>query len=72
MSKAAVLSTLGRPHKAKRNPVGILVLIYRADDGFYWVMLSDQPNVPCSVIEVKRQDADDFAPSEDVDIKSGG
>lgn len=73
MSISTVINILGTPYKAKRHPMDILVFIYKANKGYYWVYFNEQLNIPTCVFKVEQQNTDDFFPSTDVQLikKSG-
>lgn len=73
MGITTVIDILGTPYKAKRHPMGILVFIYKAIKGYYWIYFNEQLNMPTCVFKIEQQNTDDFFPSTNVQVikKSG-
>jgi len=69
MSVGDVIELLGKPHKAKEHPMGMLVFIYKGRANYYWVLFAPMANV---VLEVKQQDSDEFYPATDVQVIVSG
>lgn len=65
MSMPEIIELLGKPYKAKENPMGILVFIYKGEKVYHWILFEEQFGL---VTNIESSDSDNFYPSIDVEV----
>lgn len=65
MSMPEIIELLGKPYKAKENPMGILVFVYKGEKVYHWILFEEQFGL---VTNIESSDSDSFYPSTDVEV----